>query len=122
MGATRSMRPRSRPPGPAFFCVLLVVTPTLALAQATPLTSDVLGSTESFTSTTADNAGLTQLMQLNVMGPACYGGKCTIPRAINAPWFDNGSPKKVGSVVSATIPGGMAVIAGDSQPMRTPLV
>ncbi len=34
MGATRSMRPRSRPPGPAFFCVLLVVTPTLALAQA----------------------------------------------------------------------------------------
>ena len=34
MGATRSMRPRSRPPGPAFFCVLLVVTPALAQAAA----------------------------------------------------------------------------------------
>ena len=35
---------------------------------------------------------------------------------------DCGSPKNVGSVVSATIPGGMLVIAGDSQPMRRPLV
>ena len=88
---------------------------TLALARATPLTSDVLGSTESFTSTTADNAGLTQLMQLNVMGPACYGGKCTIPRAINAPWFDNGSPKKVGTWVSSIRIGSLLYVSNPGE-------
>ena len=32
------------------------------------------------------------------------------------------SPKKVGTVVIATSPGDISVMAGDSQPRRTPLV
>ena len=35
---------------------------------------------------------------------------------------DGGSPKKVGTVVAATMPAGSSVSAGDSQPTRTPLV
>ena len=57
----------------------------LALAQAQPLTSGELASTESSMSTTADNAGLIGLMQANAAyGPICgpaLGNKCTIPRA-----------------------------------------
>lgn len=73
----------------------------LALADAKPLTSNVIASTESFMSTTADNAGLLQLMQLNPppTGPACYSGKCTIPRAISAPWFVSAAQKKIGTWV-----------------------
>jgi hypothetical protein len=87
----------------------------LALAQAKPLTSDVLGSTESFMSTTADNAGLMQLMQLNAMGPACYGGKCTIPRAISGQWFVNSTPKKIGTYVSSIRIGSLLYVANPGE-------
>jgi hypothetical protein len=87
----------------------------LALAQAQPLTSDVLASTESFIVTTADNAGLIQLMQLNAAGPACYGGKCTIPRAINNPWFVNSSPKKVGTYVSSIRIGSLLYVSNPGE-------
>jgi PKD repeat protein len=80
----------------------------LAMAQALPLTSDVLASAESFVSTTADNAGLITLMKFNsgppFGGPNCnpaFGGKCTIPRSISTPWFQDSSTKKVGTMASA---------------------
>ena len=45
-------------------------------------------------STTADNVGLLTLIKFNSRppfnGPACsplLGGNCTIPLAMNAPWF-----------------------------------
>lgn len=87
----------------------------LALADAKPLTSDVLASTESFMSTTADNAGLMQLMQLNAMGPACYGGKCTIPRSISGEWFVNSTPKKVGTYVSSIRIGSLLYVANPGE-------
>jgi len=87
----------------------------LALADAKPLTSDVLASTESFMSTTADNAGLMQLMQLNAMGPACYGGKCTIPRSISGQWFVNSTPKKVGTYVSSIRIGSLLYVANPGE-------
>lgn len=90
----------------------------LALADAMPLTSDTLGGAETFISNTADNAGLIQLMQLNAYGPACYGGKCTIPRALTSPWFANTSPKQVGTWVTALRVGPLLYIAnpGESFP------
>jgi PKD repeat protein len=87
----------------------------LALADARPLTSNVIASTESSMNTTADNAGLLQLMQLNAMGPACYSGKCTIPRAITAPWFANTTPKKVGTPVSAIRIGSLLYVANPGE-------
>lgn len=87
----------------------------LALAQARPLTSDVLGSAESFMSTTADNPGLTQLMQLNAMGPACYGGKCTIPRAVGSPWFNGSTPKQVGTWVSSIRIGSLLYVSNPGE-------
>ncbi len=87
----------------------------LALAQAKPLTSDVLDSTESYMITTADNAGLLQLMQLNTFGPACYGGKCTIPRAIDGQWFVNGTPKKLGTWVSSIRIGSLLYVANPGE-------
>jgi hypothetical protein len=87
----------------------------LALADAKPLTSDVIASTESFMNTTADNTGLIQLMQLNAFGPACYSGKCTIPRAITSPWFVNGTPKKVGTWVPAIRIGSLLYVANQGE-------
>ena len=77
----------------------------LALAQAQPLTSGDLASSEKSMSTTADNAGLIGLMQANAAyGPICgpsLGNKCTIPRSVTSPWFLGTSPKKLGTLVSA---------------------
>lgn len=87
----------------------------LALADAKPLTSGVLGSTESSMSTTADNAGLLQLMKLNAMGPACYGGKCTLPRSITAPWFADTTPTKVGTLVSSIRIGSLLYVSNPGE-------
>jgi hypothetical protein len=87
----------------------------LALASATPLTSNALASAESFLSTTADNAGLIQLMQLNAMGPACYGGKCTIPRSVSSPWFANSTPKKVGTHVTSIRVGSLLYVSNPGE-------
>jgi len=89
---------------------------TLALADAKPLTSDVLGSTETYINNIADNAGLLQLMQLNALyGPACYGGNCTIPRSVTNPWFTTGSPNLIGTWVSAIRIGGLLYVANPSE-------
>jgi hypothetical protein len=87
----------------------------LALADAKPLTSGVIASTESFMSTAADNPGLLQLMQLNAMGPACYSGKCTIPRAIDTPWFLNESPKQIGTWVSSIRIGSLLYVSNPGE-------
>jgi hypothetical protein len=89
---------------------------TLALADAKPITSDVLGSTETYISNIADNAGLLQLMQLNAAyGPACYGSNCTIPRSVTSPWFASGSPNHLGTWVSAVRIGSLLYVANPSE-------
>jgi hypothetical protein len=89
---------------------------TLALADAKPITSDVLGSTETYISNVVDNAGLLQLMQLNAAyGPACYGSNCTIPRSVSSPWFATGSPNHIGTWVSAVRIGSLLYVANPSE-------
>lgn len=71
----------------------------LAMAQAAPLKSDTLGSSETLipnvtVGTTQYNQGLLSLMKYNALtgpfsGPNCnalLGGNCSIPRALTAPW------------------------------------
>jgi hypothetical protein len=91
----------------------------LALSQARPLTDATLGSAEAFMSTTADNAGLLGLMQANaVFGPGCgpqYGGNCTIPRAFNTPWFENSSPKKLGTWVTSIRVGSLLYVSNPGE-------
>lgn len=71
----------------------------LTMAQAVPLTSDTIGSSETLVDnvtvgTTAGNQGLLSLMKYNsptagLGGPNCHaalGGNCSIPRALAAPW------------------------------------
>jgi hypothetical protein len=91
----------------------------LALSQARPLTDDTLGSAESFMSTTADNAGLLGLMQANVAyGPICspaFGGNCTIPRAFVSPWFENSTPKKLGTWVTSIRVGSLLYVSNPGE-------
>jgi hypothetical protein len=94
----------------------------LALAQARPLTSDALKSTESFMSTTADNSGLIALMKYNsgapFGGPNCnpaLQGKCTIPRSITDPLFVDGAVKKIGTWVSAIRIGSLLYVSNPGE-------
>ena len=81
----------------------------LAMAQAKPLTSNVLGSSETLVNTitvgtSAYNQGLLSLMKYNSAtgpfgGPSCnnaLGGMCSVPRALSAPWC-NGNCTVTGS-------------------------
>jgi len=81
----------------------------LAMAQAKPLTSSELGSSETLVNTitvgnSAYNQGLLSLMKYNSStgpfgGPSCdsaLGGMCSIPRALTAPWC-NGNCTVTGS-------------------------
>lgn len=71
----------------------------LAMAQAAPLKSDTLGSSETLipnvtVGSSAENQGLLSLMKYNAPaaglgGPSCnavLGGNCSVPRALSAPW------------------------------------
>ncbi|AMO22936.1 hypothetical protein GCM10027034_34510 [Ramlibacter solisilvae] len=87
----------------------------LAMAKATPLKSDALGSAEVLKNVTvgpsAGNQGLLALMKYNAAGaglggPNCnaaLGGNCSIPRSLTAPWCNgNCSTTGTGSTTLGT--------------------